>query len=86
MIDTGRPQRTDSADEDLLSGGRLGRAGGGMHPVPASRSPPTQAAAKECAAGRTDRHAHRAEQVRDSGAEGVAPFLERRLPRLTYEV
>ncbi len=52
----------------------------------ASRSRLTQAAAKEFAAGRTDRDAHWAGEARSSGdtAEGVTAFLERRAPRFTY--
>lgn len=54
--------------------------------VLASRSLLTQAAAKEFAAGRTDRDAHWAGEARASGdtAEGVAAFLERRAPRFTW--
>lgn len=85
LIDTERALRTGLADEVLPAGGLDERVEEYVR-VLASRSLLTQAAAKEFAAGRTDRDAHWAGEARGSGdtAEGVAAFLERRAPRFTW--
>ncbi|OKJ93562.1 enoyl-CoA hydratase [Streptomyces sp. CB03234] len=87
LIDTERALRTGLVDE-VLPAGELGKRVAEFTRVLASRSLLTQAAAKEFAAGRTDRDAYWAEQARGSGEreEGVAAFLERRSPRFTYGV
>ncbi|MET9803605.1 enoyl-CoA hydratase/isomerase family protein [Streptomyces sp. NPDC006368] len=87
LIDTGRALRTGLVDE-VLPTGELGKRVAEFTRILTSRSLLTQAAAKEFAAGRTDRDAHWADQARGSGdtAEGVAAFLERRAPRFTYGV
>ncbi|WP_282791885.1 enoyl-CoA hydratase/isomerase family protein [Streptomyces sp. CC224B] len=84
-IDARRALRTGLVDEVLPAGELAGRVAEFTR-VLASRSLLTQAAAKEFAAGRTDRDGHWAEQARGSGdaAEGVAAFLERRQPRFTW--
>ncbi|MFI0592050.1 enoyl-CoA hydratase/isomerase family protein [Streptomyces griseus] len=85
LIDTGRALRTGLADEVLPVGGLDKRVEEYVR-VLASRSQLTQAAAKEFAAGRTDRDAYWAGEARSSTdtAEGVAAFLERRAPVFTY--
>lgn len=85
LIDTGRALRTGLADEVLPVGGLDKRVEEYVR-VLASRSQLTQAAAKEFAAGRTDRDVYWAGEARSSTdtAEGVAAFLERRAPRFTY--
>ncbi|MDQ1007040.1 enoyl-CoA hydratase/carnithine racemase [Streptomyces sp. V4I23] len=85
LIDADRALRTGLVDE-VLPEGELGRRAAGFTRVLASRSQLTQCAAKEFAAGRTDRDAYWAEQARGSGdtAEGVAAFLERRAPRFGW--
>ncbi|MFF8289731.1 enoyl-CoA hydratase/isomerase family protein [Streptomyces sp. NPDC016309] len=85
LIDSGRALRTGLVDE-VLPAGELGRRVAEFTRVLVSRSLLTQSAAKEFAAGRTDRDAHWTEQARGSGdtAEGIAAFLERRAPRFTY--
>ncbi|MER7111806.1 enoyl-CoA hydratase/isomerase family protein [Streptomyces sp. NPDC000229] len=87
LIDTERALRTGLVDE-VLPAGELGKRVTEFTRILASRSQLTQAAAKEFAAGRTDRDAYWAGQARDSGdtAEGIAAFLERRAPRFTYGV
>ncbi|MFB9390708.1 enoyl-CoA hydratase/isomerase family protein [Streptomyces coeruleoprunus] len=87
LIDAERALRTGLVDEVLPAGELDGRVEEFAR-VLVSRSLLTQAAAKEFAAGRTDRDGHWAEQARGSGdtAEGVAAFLERRAPRFTYRV
>ncbi|MGI5479669.1 enoyl-CoA hydratase/isomerase family protein [Streptomyces lavendofoliae] len=87
LVDTARALRTGLVDE-VLPAGELGERVAEFTRVLVSRSLLTQAAAKEFAAGRTDRDAYWAEQARGSGdtAEGVAAFLERRAPRFTYGV
>ncbi|MET8715071.1 enoyl-CoA hydratase-related protein [Streptomyces sp. NPDC004735] len=85
LIGTERALRTGLVDEVLPRGGLEER----VHrftEVLASRSQLTQAAAKEFADGREDRDAHWSLQARGSGdtAEGVAAFLERRVPRFTW--
>ncbi|RST18291.1 enoyl-CoA hydratase/isomerase family protein [Streptomyces sp. WAC05374] len=87
LIDTDRALRTGLVDEVLPAGG-LDKRVAEFTRVLVTRSALTQAAAKEFAAGRTDRDAYWAEQARGSGEreEGVAAFLERRAPRFTYEV
>ncbi|GGU22674.1 enoyl-CoA hydratase/isomerase family protein [Streptomyces lavendofoliae] len=87
LVDTARALRTGLVDEVLPAGG-LGERVAEFTRVLVSRSLLTQAAAKEFAAGRTDRDAYWAEQARGSGdtTEGVAAFLERRAPRFTYGV
>ncbi|MEI5097446.1 enoyl-CoA hydratase-related protein [Streptomyces sp. PmtG] len=84
-IDTARALRTGLVDEVLPAGELDGRVKE-FTQLLAGRSLLTQAAAKEFAAGRTDRDAHWAEQARGSGdtAEGVAAFLERRQPRFGW--
>ncbi|MFD5280071.1 enoyl-CoA hydratase/isomerase family protein [Streptomyces rubrogriseus] len=81
LIDAARALRTGLVDE-VLPEGELGKRVAEFTRVLVSRSLLTQAAAKEFAAGRTDRDAHWAAQARGSGdtAEGVAAFLERRQP------
>ncbi|MFJ6512815.1 enoyl-CoA hydratase/isomerase family protein [Streptomyces sp. NPDC091406] len=85
LIGTERALRAGLADEVLPPGGLDQRVEEYVR-VLASRSQLTQAAAKEFAAGRTDRDAHWAGEARGSTdtAEGVAAFLERRAPRFTY--
>ncbi|MFB7650918.1 MULTISPECIES: enoyl-CoA hydratase/isomerase family protein [unclassified Streptomyces] len=85
LIDAARALRTGLVDE-VLPEGELDKRVAEFTRVLASRSPLTQAAAKEFANGRTDRDAHWAEQARGSGdtAEGVAAFLERRTPRFGW--
>ncbi|MCI4041111.1 enoyl-CoA hydratase/isomerase family protein [Streptomyces sp. TRM75563] len=85
LIDTERALRTGLADEVLPVGGLDKRVEEYVR-VLASRSQLTQAAAKEFAAGRTDRDVYWAGEARSSTdtAEGVAAFLERRAPRFTY--
>ncbi|MFI6105369.1 enoyl-CoA hydratase/isomerase family protein [Streptomyces sp. NPDC051310] len=87
LIDTDRALRTGLVDE-VLPAGQLGKRVAEFTRILASRSQLTQAAAKEFAAGRTDRDAHWADQARgsDDTAEGIAAFLERRAPRFTYGV
>ncbi|MBM7055030.1 enoyl-CoA hydratase/isomerase family protein [Streptomyces durocortorensis] len=85
LIGTERALRTGLTDEVLPPGGLDKRVEEYVRML-ASRSQLTQAAAKEFAAGRTDRDAHWAGEARGSTdtAEGVAAFLERRAPRFTY--
>ncbi|MEU2764051.1 enoyl-CoA hydratase-related protein [Streptomyces sp. NPDC007094] len=85
LIGTERALRTGLVDEVLPPGGLEQRVEE-YAAVLASRSQLTQAAAKEFAAGRTDRDAHWAAEAHGSAdtAEGVAAFLERRAPRFTY--
>ncbi|QEV21409.1 enoyl-CoA hydratase/isomerase family protein [Streptomyces alboniger] len=85
LIDAQRALRTGLVDEVLPAGG-LDKRVAEFAGILASRSQLTQAAAKEFAAGRTDRDAYwAAEQARDGDiAEGVAAFLERRPPRFTW--
>ncbi|MEU3447591.1 enoyl-CoA hydratase/isomerase family protein [Streptomyces thermolilacinus] len=85
LIDDRRALRTGLVDE-VLPAGELDARVAEFVTVLLSRSPLTQAAAKEFAAGATDRDAHWAEEARKSGeqAEGVAAFLERRAPVFTY--
>ncbi|MFF2851117.1 enoyl-CoA hydratase/isomerase family protein [Streptomyces sp. NPDC058001] len=85
LIDAGHALRTGLVDE-VLPTGELDRRVADFTRVLASRSQLTQAAAKEFAAGRTDRAEHWARQARGSGdtAEGAAAFLERRQPRFTW--
>ncbi|PCG82849.1 enoyl-CoA hydratase [Streptomyces sp. WZ.A104] len=85
LIGTERALRTGLVDEVLPPGGLDKRVEEYVR-VLASRSQLTQAAAKEFAAGRTDRDAYWAGEARGSGdtGEGVAAFLERRAPRFTY--
>ncbi|MFF9867178.1 enoyl-CoA hydratase/isomerase family protein [Streptomyces sp. NPDC013953] len=87
LIDTDRALRTGLVDE-VLPAGQLGKRVAEFTRILASRSQLTQAAAKEFAAGRTDRDGHWADQARgsDDTAEGIAAFLERRSPRFTYGV
>ncbi|MFD4628605.1 enoyl-CoA hydratase/isomerase family protein [Streptomyces sp. NPDC058284] len=87
LIDAERALRTGLVDEVLPADG-LDKRVAEFTRVLAARSQLTQAAAKEFAAGRTDRDAHWAERARGSGdtAEGVAAFLERRQPRFTWTV
>ncbi|MEV5976305.1 enoyl-CoA hydratase/isomerase family protein [Streptomyces sp. NPDC052114] len=87
LIGAERALRTGLVDEVLPSGELDKRVAEFTH-VLATRSQLTQAAAKEFAAGRTDRDAYWAGQARGSGdtAEGVAAFLERRQPRFTWTV
>ncbi|MYT74531.1 MULTISPECIES: enoyl-CoA hydratase-related protein [unclassified Streptomyces] len=87
LIGTGRALRTGLVDE-VLPESELDKRVAEFTRVLVGRSQLTQAAAKEFAAGRTDRDAHWAEQARGSGdtAEGVAAFLERRAPRFTWNV
>jgi enoyl-CoA hydratase/carnithine racemase len=82
LIDAARALRTGLVDEVLPHGG-LGTRVDEFARTLASRSSLTQMAAKEFAAGRTDRAAYWAEEARAGGetAEGVAAFLERREPR-----
>jgi enoyl-CoA hydratase/carnithine racemase len=85
LVDADRALRTGLVDE-VLPTGELGKRVAEFARTLVSRSQLTQAAAKEFAAGRTDRDAYWAEQARGSGdtAEGIAAFLERRTPRFTY--
>ncbi|MFV2118064.1 enoyl-CoA hydratase/isomerase family protein [Streptomyces sp. Act-28] len=85
LIDDRRALRAGLVDEVLPAGELDGRVDAFVR-VLLSRSPLTQAAAKEFAAGRTDRDEHWAAEARGSGdqAEGAAAFLERRRPRFTY--
>ncbi|MDT9686124.1 enoyl-CoA hydratase-related protein [Streptomyces sp. TRM76323] len=85
LIDDERALRTGLVDE-VLPAGELDARVDAFVRVLLSRSPLTQAAAKEFAAGLTDRDAHWEEEARASGdrAEGVAAFLERRRPRFAY--
>ncbi|MGA5406626.1 enoyl-CoA hydratase/isomerase family protein [Streptomyces lavendulocolor] len=85
LVGADRALRTGLVDE-VLPTGELGKRVTEFARTLVSRSQLTQAAAKEFAAGRTDRDAYWAEQARGSGdtAEGIAAFLERRAPRFTY--
>ncbi|MET8076525.1 enoyl-CoA hydratase/isomerase family protein [Streptomyces sp. NPDC005303] len=85
LIDAQRALRTGLIDE-VLPEGELDKRVGEFTRILTSRSQLTQAAAKEFANGRTDRHAYWTGQARGSGdtAEGVAAFLERRTPRFTW--
>ncbi|WP_149181705.1 enoyl-CoA hydratase/isomerase family protein [Streptomyces sp. TRM49041] len=85
LIDDERALRTGLVDE-VLPAGELGGRVAEFVRVLLSRSLLTQAAAKEFAAGRTDRDVHWAEEARksDDTAEGIAAFLERRHPRFGY--
>ncbi|MFJ8228959.1 enoyl-CoA hydratase/isomerase family protein [Streptomyces sp. NPDC094448] len=89
LIDSGRALRTGLVDE-VLPESELGVRVAGFARILTERSQLTQVAAKEFAAGRTDRTEHwerlAAEQARPGGdtAEGVAAFLERRAPRFTW--
>lgn len=85
LIGTERALRTGLVDE-VLPAGELDERVEAYARVLVSRSQLTQAAAKEFAAGREDRDAHWADQARSSGdtAEGVAAFLERRVPRFGW--
>ncbi|WP_353945955.1 enoyl-CoA hydratase/isomerase family protein [Streptomyces sp. HUAS MG91] len=85
LIGTGRALRTGLVDE-VLPGAELDRRVAEFTRVLVGRSQLTQAAAKEFAAGRTDRDAYWAEQARGSGdtAEGVTAFLERRAARFSW--
>ncbi|CAM5293795.1 enoyl-CoA hydratase OS=Streptomyces alboniger OX=132473 GN=CP975_31160 PE=3 SV=1 [Streptomyces alboniger] len=85
LIGAERASRTGLVDE-VLPAGDLGKRVAEFARVLTARSQLTQAAAKEFAAGRTDRDAYWREQARGSGdtAEGVAAFLERRQPRFTW--
>ncbi|GAA0448202.1 enoyl-CoA hydratase-related protein [Streptomyces sp. NPDC046215] len=87
LIDAERALRTGLVDE-VWPAEELGKRVAEFSRVLASRSPLTQAAAKEFAAGPADagRFAHWTEQARRSGetAEGVAAFLERREPRFGW--
>lgn len=85
LIDAGRALRTGLVDE-VLPAGELDKRVAEFTKVLAARSQLTQAAAKEFAAGRTDRDAYWGEQARGGGdtAEGVTAFLERREPRFTW--
>lgn len=87
LIGTERALRTGLLDEVLPAAGLDARVAE-FTQVLAGRSQLTQAAAKEFAAGRTDRDAYWAGQARGSGdtAEGVAAFLERRAPRFAWTV
>ncbi|MEU3599018.1 enoyl-CoA hydratase-related protein [Streptomyces sp. NPDC006798] len=91
LIDSARALRTGLVDE-VLPPSELGLRVAAFARTLAARSQLTQAAAKEFAAGRTDRADHwaaiAAEQARPGGdtAEGVAAFLERRTPRFTWTV
>ncbi|WP_372343951.1 enoyl-CoA hydratase/isomerase family protein [Streptomyces sp. KL116D] len=87
LIDTERALRSGFVDE-VWAGAELDKRVAEFTRVLAARSQLTQAAAKEFAAGRTDRDAYWAEQARGSGdtAEGVAAFLERRVPDFTWTV
>ncbi|MFH9657859.1 enoyl-CoA hydratase/isomerase family protein [Streptomyces sp. NPDC017248] len=87
LIDAGRALRTGLVDEVLPADALDGRVAE-LTRVLVSRSQLTQAAAKEFAAGRTDRDAHWTARARGGGdtAEGVAAFLERRRPQFTWSV
>ncbi|MGV9315917.1 enoyl-CoA hydratase/isomerase family protein [Streptomyces sp. NPDC003691] len=91
LIDSGRALRTGLVDE-VHPAADLGVRVAAFARTLAGRSQLTQAAAKEFAAGRTDRAEHwerlAAEQARPGGdtAEGVTAFLERRTPRFTWSV
>ncbi|MFE3494539.1 enoyl-CoA hydratase/isomerase family protein [Streptomyces sp. NPDC059175] len=87
LIGTDRALRTGLVDE-VLPAGELGKRVAEFARILTSRSQLTQAAAKEFAAGRTDRDAYWAEQARGSSdpAEGVAAFLERRQPGFNWTV
>ncbi|MEU9848397.1 enoyl-CoA hydratase-related protein [Streptomyces sp. NPDC047985] len=82
LIDTARALRSGLVDEVLPAGGLDARVDAYTRTL-AARSWLTQAAAKEFADGRRDRDAYWAERARRSRdtAEGVAAFLERRVPR-----
>ncbi|MCO8305549.1 MULTISPECIES: enoyl-CoA hydratase/isomerase family protein [Streptomyces] len=87
LIDTERALRTGLVDEVLPAGG-LDKRVAEFARVLVSRSRLTQAAAKEFAAGPAapDRVAHWREQARlsEEAAEGIAAFLERRVPRFGW--
>ncbi|MFJ3876610.1 enoyl-CoA hydratase/isomerase family protein [Streptomyces sp. NPDC090077] len=71
---------------ELLPAGRLEERVVSFARILTTRSRLTQAAAKEFADGRTDRDAYWADQAAASGdtAEGVAAFLERRVPEFGW--
>jgi enoyl-CoA hydratase/carnithine racemase len=85
LIGTERALRTGLVDE-VLPAGQLDKRVAGFTRVLVSRAQLTQAAAKEFVDGRTGRDAYWEEQARGSGdtAEGVAAFLERRVPRFGW--
>ncbi|MEU0391509.1 enoyl-CoA hydratase/isomerase family protein [Streptomyces sp. NPDC006208] len=87
LIDAERALRTGLVDE-VLPAPELGKRAAEFTRILTTRSQLTQCAAKEFAAGRTDRDAYWTEQARGSGdtAEGVAAFLERRTPRFEWSV
>ncbi|NBM17027.1 enoyl-CoA hydratase/isomerase family protein [Streptomyces sp. GC420] len=90
LVDAGRALRTGLVDE-VLPAGELDKRVAEFARILVSRSQLTQAAAKDFAAGHLDRTEHWAREAareRTDGdtAEGVAAFLERRVPRFTYSV
>ncbi|NXY93440.1 enoyl-CoA hydratase/isomerase family protein [Streptomyces sp. BR123] len=85
LIDAEHALRAGFLNE-LLPAGRLDERIADFARILTSRSQLTQAAAKEFADGRTDRDGHWAGQQAGSGdpAEGVAAFLERRVPKFSW--
>ncbi|MEU0673686.1 enoyl-CoA hydratase/isomerase family protein [Streptomyces sp. NPDC006172] len=85
LIDTERALRTGLIDE-VLPAAELDARVEEFTRILTSRSQLTQAAAKEFAAGRTDRDAHWTNRSRNAPdtAEGVTAFLERREPRFSW--
>ncbi|MFR9676748.1 enoyl-CoA hydratase/isomerase family protein [Streptomyces sp. TR06-5] len=87
LIDTERALRCGLVDE-VHPGDRLDGRAADFTRTLATRSPLTQAAAKEFADGRGDRarvaHWEREAAGSDEAAEGVAAFLERRPPVFTW--
>ncbi|MFJ4713400.1 enoyl-CoA hydratase/isomerase family protein [Streptomyces sp. NPDC088785] len=85
LIGTGRALRTGLVDE-VTAEDELDARVAEFTRILVGRSQLTQAAAKEFAAGRTDRDGYWAEQARGSGdtAEGVSAFLERRAARFRW--